>query len=99
MNNQRHRDGMGRFTPGNPGGPGRPKREKEEEYLSTLEECVTVEQWRKICDRAVTDAIGGDAKARTWLSGYLLGLPVQRIEAVEEVSGLQKILEELGEDE
>ncbi|MCB0123666.1 MAG: hypothetical protein KDE58_15545 [Caldilineaceae bacterium] len=92
----RHRDSMGRFTAGNPGGPGRKKREAEEVYLATMEQVATLDAWRKICDRAVADAIAGDAKARSWLSGYLLGLPTQRFEQVEEVTGLQRILLDLG---
>ena len=85
------RDSNGRFTAGNPGGPGRRPREIELEYLATMEQIVSGEAWTAIVNRATTDAIGGDAKARTWLSAYLLGQPISRAEQPEE-NGLAKIL-------
>jgi len=69
------RDGRGRFAPGNVGGPGRPRRDTERAYLSALAEACPPERWRAIVQRAVTDAEGGDAKAREWLGTYLLGKP------------------------
>lgn len=63
----------GQFAPGNPGGPGRPRRAVEHEYLTTLSEAVPLGTWRDICRRAAKDARAGDAKARDWLSRYLLG--------------------------
>ncbi len=67
------RNPNGRFATGNPGGPGRPRRPVELEYLSTLNESVTLDDWREIVMRAVADAKGGDAKAREWLSERLMG--------------------------
>jgi uncharacterized protein (DUF2384 family) len=61
------------FKKGNPGGPGRPKREVERSYLESLKESVSLTQWKKIAKRAVDDAMQGDAKARDWLSKYLIG--------------------------
>ncbi len=63
----------GRFAKGNPGGPGRPRRTVEREYLATLADAVSLDDWRQIVGRAVVDAKDGDAKARDWLTRYLLG--------------------------
>ncbi len=67
------RDKKGRFARGNPGGPGRPPRPIEREYLATLSNQVSIDVWRRIVDKAVKDAEGGDARAREWLAKYLLG--------------------------
>lgn len=66
------RDDRGRFLPSNAGGPGRPPRVVEQEYLGVTQSKCTLEQWGTIVDRAVADATNGDAKARDWLSRYLL---------------------------
>jgi hypothetical protein len=76
----RHRDGMGRFMPGNPGGPGRKPRKVEEEYLQSMTAIVDAEAWESIVRKATLDAIAGDAKARTWITNYLLGQPIARAE-------------------
>ncbi len=67
------RDGSGKFADGNLGGPGRPRRAIEREYLATLGEAVTLNDWREVVARAVTDAKAGDAPARAWLAKYLVG--------------------------
>ena len=77
------RDENGRFVKGHDGGPGRPKRSTEEKYLAALSRRVTIRDWEKIVDVAVARAKTGDATARTWLSDYLMGKPVQR----QEVTG------------
>jgi hypothetical protein len=69
------RAAFGRFTKGNPGGPGRPPRPVEADYLRMVTAGCPPETWRRIVDRAVSDATAGDAKAREWLGRYLLGLP------------------------
>jgi len=74
------RDTSGKFTEGHPGGPGRPKKSVEERYLKKLSASVTLSDWRDICKRAVSDAKRGDARARQWISEYLLGKPLQRSE-------------------
>jgi hypothetical protein len=63
----------GRFLPGNPGGPGRPRRAVEREYLATLSDAVSLDDWREIVQANVKKAKQGDASARDWLAGYLLG--------------------------
>src|SRR6516225_5219537 len=81
-----HRDDNGRFTTGNSVGPGRPRRDVELDYLAALADAVPLVRWRKIIDRAVTDAEQGDAKARRWLAEYLLsrdGEPLTSLAAVE----------------
>lgn len=62
----------GCFKPGHPGGPGRPPRQTEDAYLISLRAAVTPEHWRRVVARALKDAQSGDAKARAWLSRYLL---------------------------
>jgi hypothetical protein len=69
------RNDDGKFSFGNHGGPGRPRRVTERDYLLTLSEECPPETWREICQRAVRAAKAGDAKARDWLSRYLLGNP------------------------
>ena len=71
------RNGKGQFSEGNPGGPGRPRRVAEQDYVLALTEEVPPETWRAICRRAAADATAGDAKARDWLSRYLLGNPAE----------------------
>jgi hypothetical protein len=68
-----HRDGNGRFAAGNPGGPGRPRRAAEQDYLIAVSEAIPPERFRKIAERAAEDAEKGDAKARQWVSDFLLG--------------------------
>ena len=65
------RDLHGRFTLGNPGGPGRPRRATEATYLLALSDACPPETWQRICQKAVEQAIEGDASARAWLSKYL----------------------------
>ncbi len=88
------RDSNGRFVPGSPGGPGRKPREVEKEYMTTMETVVSGEAWRAIVERATTDAIAGDAKARTWLSGYLLGQPISRVEEPEQNDKVAEAIEQ-----
>jgi hypothetical protein len=67
------RSSAGRFAAGNPGGPGRPRRLVEADYLHALTDACPIDTWREIVVRAVEDAKAGDAKARSWLAGHLLG--------------------------
>lgn len=84
----------GRFSVGNPGGPGRPRRAVEADYLAALSDAVSVDRWRKIVERALSDAEQGDPKAREWLSAYLAGKPtggaLRRI-AIDEMAGIDPI--------
>ena len=69
------RDHRGRFARGNRGGPGRPKRCTRPEYLLALNQIVSVADLVAIARRAVADAKKGRARARDWVSRYLLGDP------------------------
>jgi hypothetical protein len=82
------RDANGRFVTGhNQPGPGRKPRAVEQAYLTTMESVCDEEAWQKIVERATLDAIAGDGKARLWLSGYLLGQPIQRTQEVKNKMG------------
>lgn len=63
----------GRFAAGNPGGPGRPSRAREELYAKSIATVCDETAWKAICQRAVKDAQNGDARAREWLTRYLIG--------------------------
>ena len=56
-------------------GNGKAKRRRpiEREYLTTLNAVVPLTKWQSICERAADDALAGDARARNWLSKWLLG--------------------------
>lgn len=86
------RSANGRFSNGNTFGKGRPSRSLEQEYLQTLSNACTLERWKSIIERAITDAEQGDAKARMFLASYLIGRPVQRLQVNEELN-----LEELAD--
>ncbi len=86
------------FQPGNPGGPGRPRRQFAREYMDALVEAVPPEEWRKIIDRAVKDAIAGDARAREWLAKYLIGEdPIALHTMVEELERLKATIARIKE--
>ena len=48
------------------------RRPVEREYLGALNAAAPISKWKKICQRAVDDALAGDAKAREWLSKWLM---------------------------
>ena len=94
--NQTERDQHGRFAPGHAGGPGRPRRQTEATYLAALSDQVPLDVWARIAERAVADAITGDAKARDWLSRHLLPTPTAGASPLHEVavaalSGISKV--------
>ena len=63
----------GQFAKGNSGGPGRPPLAIEKDYLTTLSDAVSADDWRAVVTRAVEDAKTGDPRARDWLAKYLIG--------------------------
>ncbi len=66
----------------------------ERQYLAAFAEAVSPSDWRAIIGKAVADAKAGDAKARDWLSKYLVGdEPLALVELAEE---LQRLKSELG---
>jgi len=84
------RDDLGRFSAGNNYGQGRPPRAVERDYLAVLSESVSLDDWRGIVGRAVADASSGDARARDWLSRYVLGVEPMRLTdlALRELMGV-----------
>jgi len=44
----------------------------------------TFDVWREITMKAVEQAKRGDARARQWLSDYLIGKPISMVMAVQE---------------
>lgn len=81
------RTASGQFVKGHSGGPGRPRKPIEEKYLRKLSTAVTLRDWADIIERAIYDAKRGDTAARKWLSDYLMGTPMQRIEQSTHVTG------------
>jgi hypothetical protein len=47
----------------------------ETDYMATLLDAVTLDDWREVCAAAVAAAKQGDATARAWLASYLVGKP------------------------
>src|SRR5947199_9628742 len=88
-NGMSDRNTNGTFAAGNAGGPGRPRRGVGRRYLAAFAEAVSPSDWRAIIQRAVADAKAGDAKARDWLSKYLVGdEPLALVELTEELQRL-----------
>lgn len=50
-------------------------RRTEGDYMSTLLETVTLDDWQEVVSSALMSAIQGDAQARAWLAQYLVGKP------------------------
>lgn len=50
-------------------------RRTEGDYMSTLLETVTLEDWQDVISSTLTAAKQGDAQARAWLGQYLVGKP------------------------
>jgi hypothetical protein len=74
----------GLFTKGGIAGPGRPRgtltAEQRSEYLVRLKDRIPFSKWEAICDKAIEQALEGDARAREWISSYLVGRPLQAVE-------------------
>lgn len=79
------RDSKGRFVKGASGNPqGRLPKEIEQTYLQVCESTCPFDVWREITMKAVEQAKRGDARARQWLSDYLIGKPISMVMAVQE---------------
>ena len=79
------RDAKGRFVKGASGNPqGRLSKQIEQSYLQVSESVCTFDVWREIVAKAVEQAKRGDARARQWLSDYLIGKPISMVMAVQE---------------
>lgn len=66
---------------------GRPTRKVERRFMATLISQMKEEDWVGIIRKAIDQALKGDYKARSWLSQYLIGKPVERILAKVDVGG------------
>jgi hypothetical protein len=76
----------GRFVKGGLPGPGRPKGARApSDYLVRLKDKVPFETWDAVCDKAIAQALDGDARAREWLANYLIGRPLQAVALAEPV--------------
>jgi len=75
------RDSRGRYLKGKPPGPGRAPVKKEERYYRLTIESVTDEDWVEIVLTAVNQAKRGQWRAREWLANYIIGRPVQVVDA------------------
>jgi hypothetical protein len=65
----------------------------ERQYLAAFAEAVSPSDWRAIIQRAVADAKAGDAKARDWLSKYLVGdEPLALVDLADELAQLKSEL-------
>ncbi|MDD3663461.1 MAG: hypothetical protein PHT84_06455 [Candidatus Pacebacteria bacterium] len=67
---------------GNP--QGRLPKQTETSYLQVSESVCTFDVWREIVAKAIEQAKRGDARARQWLSDYLIGKPISMVMAVQE---------------
>lgn len=63
--------------------------------LHDLHVLVTSPKWASIILKAVDQAVEGDWRARKWLGDYLMGPPVQRVEAEVEVRTKQTYSDEM----
>ena len=52
-----------------------PHRRIEADYLRTLLDTVTPDDWREVVAATLAAAKQGDAQARAWLAHYLIGKP------------------------
>lgn len=69
-----------------PKGGGRPPMHVEKEYLKATIQTVSLEDWKRIADIALRDALNGDWRARDWLTKYILGnRPLSASEALSEL--------------
>ena len=68
------------------GSPGRKPREVERRYLEVFKRAVSESDWKAIVDRAKADAKLGDDKARKFIADYLMGPPVQKVDAVGDMT-------------
>ena len=73
--------GKGGFKKGVSGNPkGRAPKQREVQYMDALVSCVSVDDWKEIITKAVTDAKRGDNVARKFIADYLIGPPVEKKE-------------------
>jgi hypothetical protein len=77
-------------------------RRTESEYVATMLEEVTLEDWREVISNAKERAKAGDVQARAWLGQYLMGRPSTEAPApltvvVNQLSGADPLVEKLAD--
>ena len=88
----KQRESNGQFAKGNSASPGRSKRTTETAYLKAMSDTVPIEDWKVICEKAITDAKAGDWRARQWLSEYLLRTDLSLTDiAAQEIAGIDPL--------
>ncbi|MBS0590293.1 MAG: hypothetical protein JSR65_06605 [Proteobacteria bacterium] len=50
-------------------------RRTETDYLATMLDAVTLDDWREVVAATLAAAKNGDAQARSWLASYVMGRP------------------------
>ena len=90
-----HRDGSGRFLPGNPGGPGNPLARQIGRLRSALHEALTVEDMGRVVRAMLQKAQAGDVAAARLCLEYALGKPMQgSVAAALDAECAQQLTEE-----
>lgn len=75
----------------------------ENDYMATLLDAVSLDDWREVVTGAVQLAKDGDPQARTWLAQYLVGRPDSKAPTavnviVNQLQGKDKVLDRLVDD-
>ncbi len=73
------------------------QRQTESAYMAVVMRVCGLEVWQAVVQKAVDDAQQGDAKARDWLTRYLLGEPSARLKAPRPTRVIAE--QELGEED
>ena len=106
------READGRFAKGNQvanghsnGKTGRPPKKREERFMEITLSTVTFARWKKVIEKALTQAERGDSAARKFLADYLVGPPGQRVDitsggarfdSTPDIGALAEVLATLG---
>lgn len=95
------RDNAGKFTKGNKAAKKRDVTytRKAAKFRKILYECVTDNDFRKICNKMKEDAINGTARDREIFMVRLLGTPGTGIDILERMEKLETLLKEQEEKE
>ena len=75
-------------------------RRTESDYMGTLLDTVTLDDWRDVVSGTLQAAKGGDAQARTWLAQYLIGRPEGKAPSpltvvVQQLNGVDPVVDKL----
>jgi hypothetical protein len=75
------RDENGRFVKGHDKIGGRKPKAIEKAYLDIFKATVSKNDWEVIIIKAIDQAKRGDAVARKFIADYMIGAPVQKVDA------------------